>query len=230
MDASPPRPTEQPRARNRRLRISLREILALATIAALGLAYVSARWQLVQLRAEVERLRLETGYLSETEEGQIAAVRVPSDEPLTYRLRVRVPDAPAFRVAYSSIFPHGAVSPYWFAAVEVPPGGSVVTVRIGEDPRDARWKITTLVRSDRGTKRVATALPEEHARVFRGSHEVWSTGIGRQTVAASVDQSIRLLDERWLVGGGGLLLYGDRPPDRDQVGVYAELQPADQPL
>ena len=224
------RSAEHPRAPSRPFRISLREILALATIAALAAALVSARWQLSKLRTEVERLRLEAGYLSETKEGQIAAARIPSDEPLTYRLRVRVPDAPAFRIAYSSVLPHSALAPDWFAAVEVPPGESVVTLRIGEDPRDDRWKITTLVRSDRGTKRIATVLPDQHLRVFRGSHEVWSTGIGRQTVAVDAEKSIRLLDERWLVGQGGLLLYGDRPPQQDQVGVYAELQPADRPL
>ncbi|MEM6688683.1 MAG: hypothetical protein AAF664_04595, partial [Planctomycetota bacterium] len=92
-------------------------------------------------------------------------------------------------------------------------------------------KIATISTSQAGTKRMATTLPEEHTRVFRGSHEVLSTGIPRgQTVRSSRDQSMRLLDERWLVGEGALLLYGDRDPEEDQIGIYAELQPDNGPL
>lgn len=77
---------------------------------------------------------------------------------------------------------------------------------------------------------MATVLPPEHVDVFRGSHDVLSTGVGRETQSAERKQSIRLLDERWLVGEGGLLLYGDRAPENDQIGVYAELQPDLGPL
>ena len=49
-------------------------------------------------------------------------------------------------------------------------------------------------------------------------------------VTTDKSAALRLLDERWLVGEGGLLLYGDRPPERDQIGVYAELQPDTGPL
>jgi hypothetical protein len=73
-------------------------------------------------------------------------------------------------------------------------------------------------------------LPAEHVDIFRGSHDVISTGIGRETLAADANQSIRLLDERWLVGEKALLLYGDRAPEEDQVGIYAELQPDVGPL
>jgi hypothetical protein len=77
---------------------------------------------------------------------------------------------------------------------------------------------------------MATVLPSDHAGVFRGSHEVVSTGVGRETFAISSSKSIRLLDERWLVGEGSLLLYGDRAPEHDQIGIYAELQPDVGPL
>ena len=77
---------------------------------------------------------------------------------------------------------------------------------------------------------MATTLPPEQIQVFRGSHDALSTGVGRETLAVNASRSIRVLDERWLVGEGSLLLYGSRPPDRDQIGVYAELQPDDGPL
>ena len=176
-------------------------------------------------------MRREFGYLAETSPGQIAAARAPSDQPLTYRLRVRIPnDSRAYRIAYSSHWPQRSTVPQWYGAVPVPAGESIVTVQIHEDPRDHRWKISTVVSASIGTKRMATVLPPEHVDVFRGSHDVISTGIGRETLAVASSQSIRLLDERWLVGETPLLLYGDRAPEEDQIGVYAELQPDIGPL
>jgi len=90
--------------------------------------------------------------------------------------------------------------------------------------------MATIVGSSQSTKRMATVLPPDHVDVFRGSHEVVSTGVDRETLAVSTADSIRLLDERWLVGEGALLLYGDRAPEHDQVGVYVELQPDIGPL
>ena len=212
-------------------RLSLREYLGLVTIAMLtvGLAITATRLQ--KSAAVVAALRTENGYLTETQPGQIAAARAPSDQPLTYRVRVRVPPSPArFRVAYSSVWPKQSSSPRWYGAVPVPSGESLVTVRILEDPRDKRWKMAAIVGSPQSTKRMATVLPPEHVEVFRGSHEVVSTGVDRETYAVSTTDSIRLLDERWLVGEGALLLYGDRAPENDQIGVYVELQPDIGPL
>ncbi len=216
---------------NRWHRLSLREYFALVTIAMLVVGLVATTMRLRRSEAEVTRLRSETGYLTPTEPGQIAAARAPSDQPLTYRVRIRTPaSSPRFRVAYSSLWPRQTTSPRWYGAVPVPPGESLITVQILEDPRDNRWKMATLVGSPQGTKRMATVLPEDHVGIFRGSHQVVSTGVSRETIAVHSSQSIRLLDERWLVGEGSLLLYGDRPPEHDQIGVYVELQPDVGPL
>ena len=222
---------ENPRPISRGPRMSLREYLGLVTIAMLAVGLVATTVRLRRSEAELTAMRKEFGYLSNTLPGQIAAARAPSDQPLTYRFRVRIPrGADDYRVTYSSVRPQQASGPEWFGAVEVPPGDSVVTVQILEDPRDHRWKISTSVAAATGTRRMATALPREHVDVFRGSHEVLSTGIGRETCAVASSQTIRLLDERWLVGETALLLYGDRAPDEDQIGVYAELQPDAGPL
>ncbi len=214
-----------------RFRLSLREYLGLVTIAMLMVGLTITAMRLQKSEAVVAELRAENGYLAETPPGQIAAARAPSDQPLTYRVRIRVPSSSSkFRVAYSSIRPKQSSEPQWYGAVPVPPGESLVTVRIMEDPRDKRWKMATIVGSPQSTKRMATVLPPEHVDVFRGSHEVVSTGVARETLAVSTTDSIRLLDERWLVGEGALLLYGDRPPENDQVGVYVELQPDIGPL
>lgn len=221
---------ESPEISDRWHRLSLREYIGLITIAMLAIGLVATTLRLRSSEAIVAQLRSETGYLAASQPGQIAAARTPSDQPLTYRVRVRVPSSPPFRVAYSSLWPGGSTSPQWFGAVPVPPGESLITVRINEDPRDRRWKITTQVAAAQGTKRMATVLPPDHVEIFRGSHEVISTGIGRKTYAQSSTRPIRLLDERWLVGEGSLLLYGDRAPERDQIGVYVELQPDIGPL
>ena len=214
----------------RRLRISIRGMLTLILFVALTIGYLVSQRRLHQAESELARLRRESGYLTASDPGQIAAARAPSDQPLTYRVRVRVPESPKYRVAYSSIWEKDTASPSWFAAVDLPPGESLVIVRVLSDPRDDRWKMTALVQSERGTKRFATALPDEHVRVFRGSHDAISMGLSRETVQVAKDDSIRLLDERWVVGEGGLLLYGDQSPKRDQIGIYAELQPDIGPL
>ena len=221
--------TARPVARGPQL--SLRGYLGLVTIAMLLVGLVATTLRLRKSERELTAMRKEFGYLSETLPGQIAAARAPSEQPLTYRLRVRMPGGMnGYRVAYSSLWPRNASKPEWFGAVKVPAGESVVTVQILEDPRDHRWKISTSVAAAGGTRRMATVLPPEHIGVFRGSHEVISQGITRETCAVASDETIRLLEERWLVGETALLLYGDRAPDEDQIGVYAELQPDVGPL
>lgn len=211
-----------------------RMLLGVAALAA-ALAFVVTLQRLRNAESELAALRLETGYLAPSEPSQIAAVRLTSDEPMTFRVRVRVPEsssstAPNYRIAYSSVWQSGATAPTWFAAISVPPGESVVILRILKDPRDDRWKITTLRRSQSGTRRLATVLPEDHVQLFRGSHEWLSTGVPRETQFADTGQSLRLLDERILSGEGAMMLYGDRPPESDMIGVYAELQPDVGPL
>ena len=224
--------TDQPNARadEFRWRFSLRSLLIALTLISLLSAWVATTLRLRTAEAELSVLRRQTGYLDPSGTGQIAAVRVPSDEPLTYRLRVRVPASSKYRVAYSTQWQQGNSSPSWYSAIDLPPGESQLIVQIQADPRDDRWKITTIIRSDRGTKRIATVLPDDHVRAFRGSYDAMSSGIGWQTEFARQDKSIRLLDERWLVGEGGLLLYGNKEPKDDIIGVFAELQPDTGPL
>ena len=219
----------------RKMRFSLRDLFFFITIAGLVVAFWSTYQQLSKSQSELALLRAESGYLSPTPKNQIAAVRVRNNQPLTYQMRIRVPEDKRFRVAYSSVWKQAEAAPDWYSAIALPPGESTLIVRIMEDPRDGRWKIALLVHSSManstlGTKRMATTLPDEHTRVFRGSHDVITSSIGRQTVSVPQTESIRLLEEKWQVGEGGLMLYGDRPPTRDQIGVFAELQPDSGPL
>ncbi|MGB7345463.1 MAG: hypothetical protein WBD20_14710 [Pirellulaceae bacterium] len=205
--------------------LSLRELLLVIAVVALAAGYFLSARRLQTAETELEKLRTEFGYLEPSEPNQVAAVRVPSDQPLTYRFRVRVPKTNRYRVTYSSIWEQGESGPTWFAAAPVAAGESLIIVRVMKDPRDDLWKITAIVQSDSGTIRVGSVLPEEHSRVFRRSADAISAGIDRKTVAVSKDKSLRLLDEKWLVGEGSLMLYCNRPPEQDQIGIFAELQP-----
>jgi hypothetical protein len=241
--ATPETPNSPPN-RHHSARWSLRTLLVAATLVALIVGNAVTISRLRRAQDELSQLRLEVGSLHQVPEGQLAAIRMPADLPLTYRFRVRTPNPPTdsarwnsqvpkrseYRIAYSTVLPRGRTQPEWYSAITVPPGESVVTIRIAEDPRDERWKISTLVQNANSTRRMGTVLPDKHTRIFRASHDVISTGVARQSVTMPAEGAIRLLDERWLVGEQSLLLYGDRATDEDQVGVYAELQRADEPL
>ncbi|QDV64420.1 hypothetical protein Mal65_35770 [Crateriforma conspicua] len=216
------------------MRISLRELIGLVTIVALLIGVTGYATRLSQLRAELEELRQEVGYLPRRFDNELAAITIPTYRPLTYRLRVRIPnstpDDRAYRLAYSTVWPEGTAGPRWYAAMPVSPGESVINVEIAPDPKDQQWKIAVIVRSGDRTNRLATSLPQEHVDVFQGAHKVLSQGVGRQASSHDVDRPLRLIDRRWLAGEGGLMLYEDRPPPGDQIGVFVELQPDTGPL
>lgn len=235
----------RPRAGRPGRTFSLARLMTAVTITALLISNVVSisRWR--QTRQELDAIRREAGYLPETSAEQLAAIRMPVDEPLTYRFRVRVPGREPYQLAYGTLLPKGQRVPDWYSMMAVPAGESIVTIRVAKDPRDEIWKISTIVRgvtgpderSDSsgasgrnfgvqkpGTRRMWTVLPESHVEIFRRSHDVVSTGVSDVTVAVNGDVPLRLLDERWLIGESSLLMYGDRGPDEDQIGVYAQLQ------
>lgn len=217
-------------ARRGRFRFSLRGLLTLLILVAL----VAANGINLQRRRTAERelavLRQQVGYLGDYPDDRLVATRLPSDRPLVWRLRVRVPEAARYRIAFSAIWPAESAGPLWFAAVGVPPGESNVIVRIAPDPRDDRWKLSTLVQNDDRTRRAAATLKPELAEVFRGSHEILRAGVGITPAVAKPQESIRLIEDRWLVGAGSHQLYGSAAPDEDQPGLYVELQPDTTPL
>ncbi|MEO9592785.1 hypothetical protein [Rhodopirellula bahusiensis] len=220
-EISEPRPSQR-----RRGRFSLRQLLLAITMIALVLGNVVSILRLRKAESALASLRAESGYLSPTASDLVAAIRAPSEQPLTYVFRVRVPESPGVdhRLAYSTWLPEGKTQPDWYAMIAVRPGESLVTIRIAEDPRDERWKISTLVRDSGGVRRMGTTLPEAHTAIFRTSHDVISTGVADSMVTLPSDQPLRILDDRWLVGTESLLLSGDKPANSDQIGVYAELQ------
>jgi hypothetical protein len=212
-----------------RPQVSIRGLLVSIALLGFAISYVQNFYRMRSAESELARLRDEVGYLQPSDSDQIAAVRIASEEPLTWQTRVRIPKGTPYRVAYSALWPAATRSPNWFAAQPVPAGESIITVRVLKDPRDDRWKITTIVRHADGIARIGTTLPEEIADVFRGTHDVMSSGVGRQTTQRQAGERLRILDEKYFAGES-LLLYGDRGPEEDLVGVFAELQPDIGPL
>ena len=209
--------------------VSIRSGLVVTLIVGLGFAYVMNFRRMRLAESELRQLRNEVGYLETGLSSDAAAVRVASDEPLVWQARVRVPASPAYRVAYSAVWRASTQAPDWFAAQPIPPGESVVTIRVMKDPRDDKWRISTVVRHEKGTGRIGTVLAEDMRTVFRGSHDVISGGIGRQTAFVKGGEKLMLFNEKYF-SGESLLLYGDRAPSEDVVGVFAELQPDTGPL
>ncbi len=215
-------------------RYSLRHLVLLTTVIGLAAGNIVSLSRLRTARQELDRLRRQTGYLSPQPADVAAAVRVPVDEPLTYRFRIRVPRpanrwatdsrGPEYRLMYSTVIAKDESTPRWYGALAVMPGESVVTVRVAADPRDDRWKVSLVVRGEEQTRRIGTALPDDQVRVFRTSHDVITMGIGNQTVPMPSAGRLRLLDDRWLAGEGGALLYGTRPVSSDQTGIYVQLE------
>ncbi len=212
-----------------RYQVSLRGILSSVLVTGVVLGYALNYRRMSRAESELQRLRQEVGYLEPSESTEIAAVRVAMDEPMVWQVRVRIAGKQRYRVAYSAVWLQNTGKPDWFAAQPLPEGESLVTLRVMKDPRDEQWRISTVVRHEQGTNRIATVLSEPISGVFRGSHDVMSHGIGRRTVVRPIGDSLRILDERYF-SGTSLLLYGDQAPEADLVGVFAELQPDIGPL
>ena len=71
---------------------------------ALVLGNVVSILRLRKAESALAALRSESGYLSPTEDDSVAAIRAPSELPLNYVFRVRVPEGTQFdyRLAYST--------------------------------------------------------------------------------------------------------------------------------
>lgn len=209
--------------------VSIRGLLTLVALVGFVISYAINFTRMRAAESELAKLRDEVGYLQPSDVGEVAAVRVLADEPLTWQSRVRIPAGQSYRLAYSALWTASKQTPEWFAAHPMRPGESTVIVRVVKDPRDDRWKMSTIIRHADGVSRIATALPDEISSVFRGSHDVISAGVGRQTVARPGGDPIRIIDERFFAGNS-MLLDGDRGPSEDMVGVFVELQVDNGPL
>lgn len=89
----------------RRLRFSLATLLLVTTIAAMGITITLLMREIGPLRAEVKKLREETGKLWIEDEAKIHAIQVPSEEEgaeRAYKFRIALPPGRKYKFCYSS--------------------------------------------------------------------------------------------------------------------------------
>ncbi len=207
-------------------RWSLRGLLVAMAIVSLVATNVWLNYRLRATRTELTKLRSEVGYLHIDDEQRFAAARIPDDDPLTWRFRVYVPEQTRCRLAYTTRWLAGKATPDWYSYLAIPVGESQIIATIQTDPRDGLWKVSAMVRHDGTTVRSATFLPEEQIEVFRTPQQAISNAkVGTATVQTETTKPLRLLEDKLLVGEGGLVLYGARAPDSDTLGMFLEIQP-----
>ncbi|MEZ6091745.1 MAG: hypothetical protein R3C05_27800 [Pirellulaceae bacterium] len=207
-----------------KLRFSLRSFLLTAIVLSLVCSHLWTSLRYRESIVELKKLRREVGYLTEPDLSKLVATRVPSDDPLTWKARVRTPALQSYQIAYSTVWPGGEIAPRWYSAQVLPEGESLITLRLLRDPRDNRWKIITLVRHEGSVWRMATALTDRQTKLFQQTHDTIRGGINAETTTAA-GRSLRLIEDKWFTGEGGLMLFGQSVPDDDIDGVFAELQP-----
>ena len=205
-------------------RYSLRGVFIVLTLVVLAVSHWWTSIRLFHAENEVRRLRAEVGFISEPDTSKLAAIRVPSDQPLTWKVRVRTPSLQPYQIAFGTLWPGGATAPEWHSSVVLDEGESLITLRLMEDPRDERWKIVAIVTQDGTVRRASAPLDDRQTAVFRGSHNTIRGGI-QSEVALPAGQGVRVIEDKWFTGEGGLLLFGESMPDDDIDGVFAELMP-----
>jgi hypothetical protein len=116
-------------------------------------------WQLWRevgpLRAEVRRLRDEMGVLSVEDDTKIHAIQVSTDDSLTWKWRIWVPEGRPIYVRHL----WGNVPRVGFPgsrdSTTLPPGDQWVTVSIRYDPNSGTWKGILRTRSTRLTSTIS---------------------------------------------------------------------------
>ncbi len=190
---------------------------------------LSNYWTAIRLQkaeGELRKLYAEVGHLDIQDHTKVAASRIPDDTPLLWQFRVYVPQNEKCRVAYSTRWFADASRPDWYSFIAVPAGESVVTTRIGSDERDGAWKISTSVRQNTNVSRSTTVLPDDQVTIFKQHRHAISSGqVGAETVQTNRQETLKLLEDKWILGESAIPLFGERPPVNDIVGVFLELQP-----
>jgi len=89
-----------------RPRFSLSTLLLVTTIAALGVAVWQLGREVVPMREEVRRLRDEVGDLFVEDESKLCAIRVRTDDDLTWKWRVWIPPGRGYRLRTDQVAGH----------------------------------------------------------------------------------------------------------------------------
>ncbi len=162
-----------------RPRISILTALLLMTIVGMAIV-VALQWREIgPLRAEVKKIRNETGRLNVEDKSKLWAIQVDTKNELTWKWRIWIPENRKFAVNVTgeSIpkrgFPQQNLGTIWFRQ----PGEQIVMYRIQRDPRDGEWY---------GSMRAGSGSvgKDQQPWVKWASRTSESESVGRQTAVA----------------------------------------------
>jgi len=178
-------------SRRPRLRFSLLTLLLLTTIVALGLALWQVGSEVVPLREEVRKLRMEAGDLIVEDESKLCAVQVHTDSYLTWKWRIWIPLGKQYRLQCISgrvarngfVFEEGSTSNLYDS------GEFWVAYRIRRDPIDEKWYGSIAMEGRGAGKRL-------HEWVEWKSISTKTTGVGHLTVVHDSDRPFELIRHR----------------------------------
>jgi hypothetical protein len=197
-----------------RPRFSLLTILLLMALVACAITIWQLWREVGPLRAEVRRIRDEVGVLSIDDPSKIHAIQVRTDNELTWKWRIWLPENRAIVVRSSDGdvpwegFPDGGGS-IWIRD----PGEHVIEYRITRDPRDDEWYGTLSANSGSVGK-------NQHPWVMWKSSSKTSSGVGKSTRSFAADQRIELFRYRVSQPNDG------RQPADPTAGFMIWLEPA----
>ncbi len=178
------------RSSPRRPRFSLRTLLLLTTIAALGVAVWKLGSEVVPMRAEVRRLRVEVGDLVVEDESKLYAIQAHTDSELTWKWRMWIPPGKSYRIRCvdgpvpKDGFTEGGGTIYLHSS-----GEFWVAYRIRRNPRDGKW-YSSLSHAEGG---VGKDLQEW---VEWRSISTETSGVGHMSVACDPDSPQVLIRHR----------------------------------
>jgi hypothetical protein len=181
----------------RRPRFSLRTLLTLTAWLAMGMTIFLQWRELAPLRAEVKKLRVETGKLWIEDESKSHAIEVETDDELTWKWRVWLPAGRRYVIRShgeqisAKSFPKEGGSMWVDGGYE-----QVVTYRIKKDPKNGAWK------GECSLSNGAAVGADFHKWVEWNDRVMTGEGIGKQQRVFDPPQRITLIRQRYAEGNG----------------------------
>jgi hypothetical protein len=123
-----------------RPRISLLAALLLMTIVGMAIVIVQLWREVGPLRAEVDRLRTEVGYLPVDDPTKFTAVEVETRDDFIWRWRVWIPEGQVYVVrSFADGIPEKGIPANGGSIFIHDPGEHVIEYRIDRDRKDGKW-------------------------------------------------------------------------------------------
>jgi hypothetical protein len=180
--------------------------------------------QLAETREALQRLRRDTAQLDPQRDDQLGVARVPLDEPDRWQLRFWLPHGTRLELQASTLWLAGAASPDWQSVLALPEGAALLTCGLDRAADGRRWELSLVLRHGASTTGRRLPLTEDQSARFPAGGRYWMSPLEAAPRYSDPDRPAPVLLEH-LITADGTLLYGEQPPDRDQVGIYLRVVP-----